>query len=529
MATKALLTLALATASLLANGQACTPPEQTPVVSYPSGTILSDVGSTDMPISTKSNSAKAFAKQGFALIHCFWPNEAIRSFRDATKADPTCAIAWCGLNIALTQPWFDRTEYRAEAEYAIKQAIANIESASEPEQELIRAFRLRAIGKDDRNSDFEKAMETLVQKHFGLDEPRLLWAGLRAQLCMSTSYMPNGDPRGDLEFVAKLIEPVIGRSKSPGAMHYWIHAYEPTQPKLAEKAADDLYRVAKGSPHMVHMAGHIYNRIGRYEDGQKVFQRAREMDEALGRQFKVPPGQAIWQYQHNVVFQGKNLLELARINEAIELSKIDRNLRLEIAARVGDWKNAYDPKRNDAEYVALNNTILARIDLETNNVAAARAKVDTLLPRLSKPEPKGWAKTSHLLNLIDIHEINGLVLAAEGKFEAAIDALRSAVKCFRSLEYEEPVFSTISPFESLGAILIQAKRYDEAVAAYQDGLKERPNSGWLLFGVARAHEEAGRGKEAAQAYKVFLKAWATADKDRPELKRANDFLASVKH
>ena len=522
---KTLTTLALLTASILARGQACTPPEQTSVIAYPSGTILPDVGSTDMPVTSKNRRAVEFAKQGFALIHCFWPNEAIRSFRDATKEDPTCAIAWCGLNIALTQPWFQSNSYKAEAEYAIKQAIAHVDGASAPEQDLIRAFRLRSIGKDDRNSDFEKAMQKVVDTHAKLDEPRLLWAGIRTQLCMGVSYQPNGDPRGDLEFVANLIEPVMKRSKSPGAMHYWIHAYEPSNPLRAEKAADDLRRLAKGSPHMVHMAGHIYNRIGRYEDGQTVFQRAREMDEALGKYFKVPPGQAIWQYQHNVVFQGKNLLELGRINEAIELSKIDRGLRREIAARVGDWQNAYDPKRNDAEYVALNNIILARIDLESGNLSAARAKVDTLLPRLAKPEPSGWAKTSHLLNLIDIYEINGLVLAAEGKFDQAVASLQSAVKAFKAVEYEEPVFSTISPFESLGSILTRAKRYDEAIAAYRDGLTERPNSGWLLYGIARTYEESGKAKEAESAYKGFLKAWATADKDRPEVKRAKEFLA----
>jgi len=95
------------------------------------------------------------------------------------------------------------------------------------------------------------------------------------------------------------------------------------------------------------------------------------------------------------------------------------------------------------------------------------------------------------------------------------------------VEYDEPVNLIQTPYESLGDVLIRAKRYDEAVQVYRDGLKARPNSGWLLFGIGRAHEEAGKTKEAEKAYKVFLKTWATADRDRPEIKRAEGFMAAL--
>ena len=529
MSTKTLFILGLITASTFGRSQGCTPPEQTVVVAYPSGTILPDIGTSDMPISTKSNKAKQLALQGFALIHCYWPNEAIRSFRDAVKEDPTCAIAWCGLNISLTQPWFANASYKAEAEYAIKKAITNIDTVSEPEQDLIRAFRLRAIGKDDRGSEFEKAMQALVDKHPKLDEPRLLWAGIRAQLCMNVNYLPSGDPRMDLEFVVKLIEPVIKRNpKSAGAMHYWIHACEPGTPKRAEKAADDLQRIAKGSPHMVHMAGHLYNRVGRYEDGQRVFARAKEMDEALGKLFGVPPSQAIWQYYHNVSFQALNILELGRINEAIELSKIATHTKFDIANRVGDWKNAFDAKRTDAQGTAMKNAYLARHDLQINDIAAARQKVNDAKVEIEKPEPTNWGRTGFRLLKTSVLESEGMVLAAEGKVDDAIKALQESIRTFKSVEYEEPVDLIQIPHETLGKVLTDAKRYDEAIRAFQDGLKERPNSGWLLFGLAKAHEEAGKKRDAERAYQTFLKAWTTADRDRPEVKHAEAFMDSVR-
>ncbi|MBC8064263.1 MAG: tetratricopeptide repeat protein [Chlorobia bacterium] len=527
MSTKTIASLCLLAGSVIAWGQACKPPAESAVVAYPSGTILPDIGTTDMPVSTKNIKAKELAKQGFALIHCYWPNEAIRSFRDATKLDPTCAIAWCGLNIALTQPWFTRSDFNAEAEYAIKKAIANVESASEAEQDLIRAFRLRSIGKDDRGSEFEKALQSLIDKHPKLDEPRLLWAGIRAQLCMGVNYLPNGDPRTDLEFVIKLVEPVIKRNpKSAGALHYWIHACEPATPKRAEKAADDLQKIAKGSPHMVHMSGHLYNRVGRYEDGQKVFSRAKAMDEELAKKLNVSPGQAIWQYYHNVSFQVMNILELGRIAEATELVKIAKDAKGDIAVRVRDWKNAYDAKRSDPDGLANKNVCLARLDLEMGNVAAARAKIDEAKKEIEKGEPKGRSRTSYRLLATVVKETEGLVLSAEGKTDEAVKALQDSIRAFHTVEYEEPVFLIQIPYETLGQILTHGKRYDDAVKAYEDGLKVRPNSGWLLFGIGKAHEEAGRSKDAEKAYQRFLKAWTTADRDRPEIKHAEEFLAT---
>ena len=105
------------------HGQTCVPPQQSTVVAYPSGTIIAGVGTSDIPVTTKNEKCKTLVKQGFALIHCFWFNEAVRSFRDATKADPGCAIAWCGLNVAENMPWNKRAEYTQEAEYAIKMAV----------------------------------------------------------------------------------------------------------------------------------------------------------------------------------------------------------------------------------------------------------------------------------------------------------------------------------------------------------------------------------------------------------------------
>jgi hypothetical protein len=60
----------------------------------------------------------------------------------------------------------------------------------------------------------------------------------------------------------------------------YIHLIEPTStPERAEKAADTLLNLMPAAGHMIHMASHIYQRIGRYADSMKSNQLAIAADE----------------------------------------------------------------------------------------------------------------------------------------------------------------------------------------------------------------------------------------------------------
>lgn len=178
--------------------------------------------------------------------------------------------------------------------------------------------------------------------------------------------------------------------------------------------------------------------------------------------------------------------------------------------------------------MATQNCYLVRAALDAKDVGMAREKLAEAKKYLDKPEPSNWNRTNYRLLKTLILEAEGLVLAAENNFDPAVAALRESVKTFHTIEYEEPVFLIQTPYESLGNCLIQAQKYDEAVKAFEDGLVARPNSGWILFGIGRAHQEAGKTREADKAYRRFLKTWATADRDRPEIKQAEEFLARTK-
>ena len=108
---------------------------------------------------------------------------------------------------------------------------------------------------------------------------------------------------GTLEAIASL-ERVLSVNRShPGALHYWIHLWEPTKtPERAEQEADRLLPLMPGAGHIIHMPAHIYMRVGRYADAVKANQQAVAADEDYIAQCKAQGMYPLGYYPHNIHF-----------------------------------------------------------------------------------------------------------------------------------------------------------------------------------------------------------------------------------
>ncbi len=58
------------------------------------------LGAFGRKVTTTSASAQEFFDQGLCFLYAFNHDEAIRSFDQATRDDPNCAMAWWGIAIA---------------------------------------------------------------------------------------------------------------------------------------------------------------------------------------------------------------------------------------------------------------------------------------------------------------------------------------------------------------------------------------------------------------------------------------------
>ncbi|MBI1882428.1 MAG: tetratricopeptide repeat protein [Chloroflexi bacterium] len=64
---------------------------------------------------------------------------------------------------------------------------------------------------------------------------------------------------------------------------------------------------------------------------------------------------------------------------------------------------------------------------------------------------------------------------------------------------------------NLGAALLKAGRATEAEAVYREDLRQYPNNGWSLFGLAESLKAQGKTAEAAKVQQQFETAWQYAD------------------
>src|SRR5579872_1619659 len=134
----------------------------------PGAPVFAGLGAHKHPISTQNPKTQMFFDQGVNLMFGFNHAEAIRSFREAARLDPDCAMCWWGMafalgpNINLPMP----DDAVAPAWAALGRAKALAPKASPEERAWIEALAARysADPKADRHAldeAFAKAMGEL--------------------------------------------------------------------------------------------------------------------------------------------------------------------------------------------------------------------------------------------------------------------------------------------------------------------------------------------------------------------------------
>jgi tetratricopeptide (TPR) repeat protein len=107
--------------------------------------------------------------------------------------------------------------------------------------------------------------------------------------------------------------------------------------------------------------------------------------------------------------------------------------------------------------------------------------------------------------------LGGEIDAKAGRFDAAIRRLDRAARLQDGLAYTEPPDWYYPVRHTLGAVLLEAGRPDEAESVYWQDLKKNRENGYALFGLVKSYEAQGRAEDASAAKERFHAAWSDAD------------------
>jgi tetratricopeptide (TPR) repeat protein len=504
---------------------------------------LQNLGDHTFRVRTRHAAAQRFFDQGLKLAYAFNHAEARRASREAARLDPSLAIAYWGQALVLG-PNINAVMAPNEEPHAyelVQQATARIAKASPRERALIEALEKRYSGKAaDRTANdaaYADAMRQ-VQKQFPDDaDVAMLYVESMMDLRPWGYWMPDGRPHEGTAEIVALTERMIARyPKHPGALHMYVHLMEPTSlPEKAEPAADTLLTLMPAAGHMVHMASHIYQRVGRYADAIKSNELAVLADEDYITQCRAQGLYPMAYYPHNVHFlwfaaaaDGQSAVALDSARKVA--SKIDDAVLEEMPLtagfrvvpywafiRFGKWQDmlaAPPPPASSAFLTGAWHYGRGQAFVATGDLTAAErelAALEAVLPHKSLDGGLFSPNTGRAILSIGPAMLAGEIAAARGQFDAAIAHLERAVRLEDSLVYTEPAEWHSPPRLALGAILLEAGRAYEAETVYWEDLKRNRESGWALFGLAQALRAQKKDAQAAIVEARFREAWKRAD------------------
>jgi tetratricopeptide (TPR) repeat protein len=519
------------------NGQALDP-------SKPVAPRLQNLGVHKFPVTTAVPRAQLFISQGVNLAWAFNHAEAARSFSEATRLDPGNPMAYWGHALVLG-PNINASMEAADEPKAlelVKKAQSLAAKATPRERAYITAVAARYTGKpEDRNTAnraFSDAMRTVVNAFPADLDARAILAESLMNLRPWNYWTPDGVPYAETREVITALEYILKRNPNhPGALHLWIHLWEPTDtPERAEAEADRLLTLMPGAGHIVHMPAHIFQRVGRYADVIKANELAAKADEDYITQCRAQGIYPLVYYPHNLHFIWMGAAASGRGTLAVESArKLAGSVPAEALStvpilqgflvvpywamvRFGQWDAILadkgpafaTPYTRGAFSYARAMALVAKDRLPDAEQELARLREFANDPAIKGPTTFS-ANTGVAILRIAPEVVAGELAARRKDWDRALLHLERAVRFEDALTYQEPADWHAPVRQTLGAVLLEAGRADEAEAVFWEDLKKNPENGWALFGLAQAQEAQGKKDQAAATRARFAKAFADAD------------------
>jgi tetratricopeptide (TPR) repeat protein len=563
----------------MADMQPIPPPEQ-----LPPPVKMTGIGNSHIAIKA-SPEVQAWFDQGLSLLHDFWDFESARAFEQAIRIDANCAMCYWGLAEALSMRGGD--EIRPYIDHAIAESERLKSHASAPEKLYIDAARVGlSANSSDRPAEVA-ILRKLVKKSRHDIEARIFLAqavgdgydgngepkpGQKERIAILESVLrdapndsaanhywihamePGNHPERAIPSAALLasLAPASGHMvHMPGHIYYRVGDYVAAEHWFtASMTADETYMREQHisvDDDWNYVHNMMYAIANLMEEG-KLEEANALSDRLAGARGRLSATLYIWSARD----------QMARISR-----------RLPVALRIGDWDAvlALLAQANVAEEAKTTNLRFLASELadfangmkaiDLNDIPASQAASDRMdaglwrfrrdadaaeakkksdagvkkdLAANSKPpaEPVSPdAMVDPLIRALSIAsiELHAGILVAQGKLEEGKKQFALAVSDEKKLGYREPPFYIRPVGENEAAALLRAKDYAGAKAAYEAALKERPNSGFPLYGLARVRELSGDADGARSSYEVFLKAWSGADPKLPEITHARQVVA----
>jgi hypothetical protein len=497
---------------------------------------------------------RASFNRGVALMHDFWYDEAERQFKRIEAKDPACAMAHWGAALSIYHQIWDRPDAdtmakgRAEMEQAQK-----ITAKTAREREYIAAAaRFYRAGPEEYQSRVEAysaAMKTLYEHY-----PRDTDAGAFYALSLLAAEAPDDTSLAAEHKALEVLNPLFARHPDhPGLAHYIIHACD--TPSLAAQGLEAAKRygdIAPAGAHAVHMPGHIFSRLGMWQDDIRdnlasvaAVHAAEKRHESDGMDQWHSDDFLIYAYlQSGQEGRARQLVEEARTDMAHYESMPDMSSGFMrsmfpyyrnkfpafYALETRDWRSAaalepvatQDPENGFVTYWAraVAHGHLHEADAARADLAAYQSLVEAVKKGKNAYIVEGVASK------IRVSELQAWAAFAAGDEPAALASMREASDLQDKVGQGEV---DIPAREMLADILLEFHHPDQALVEYQKSLALSPKRFNGLFNAGMAAEALGDQAKAQGFYAELLQSTDNGSQSaRAEFEHVRSFVSAAK-
>jgi tetratricopeptide (TPR) repeat protein len=518
--------------------------------SIPGGERL---GTVDFPVSCSSEIQAQF-NRGVALEHDFWYTEAQPQFERIVKADPACAMAHWGIAMSVFHEIWGRPDDATMA-FGWREMLAAKKHPAKTERERQYIDALAIFYRPDkreylaRAGDYATAMGALYRQH-----PEDVDAGSFYALALLASASPRDTSLSANRNAMAVLAPLFQKFPDhPGVVHYIIHACD--TPALAPDglaAARRYGEIASSGPHAVHMPGHIFARLGMWQEdidanvgsveASKVAEAHHEsgaMDQFHSDDFLLyaylqagrdaeaegiltESAATIDHFEHMPNMAGSYMVNMFPFFRTEYPTIYDLEMRDWHAAAALEPVTGASPETQKQTYWTraiahghLRQTQEARTDL---------AAYDALVEKIRKGK-NAWSVDSAGAQ-IGRKEMLAWAAFAADDIAQALKEMREAAELQDKAGQGEV---DIPAREMLADMLLESGNARDALAEYKLALELSPNRFNGLYSAGLAAEKLGDKGQAASYYAALLKSTDNgAHSTRPELDHVKTFMASAR-
>lgn len=528
----------------------CGMPEVLDKTWYSSGKkapLFSKLEGIHFPVSTNNPEAQQYFNQGLMLSFAFNHAEAGRSFFEAARQDSTCAMCWWGFAYVLGPNYnagMEKDNFQ-RAYDALQKAKSYSASCTQKEKDLIEALTHRysndtTIARPVLDSAYATAMRGVYKKYTADVNVAALFAESLMDLNPWNLYKKDGTIQPWTPEILSVLEKCLQTEpRHAGANHFYIHATEMSQHAEKALASANLLRdLVPGAGHLVHMPSHTYIRIGKYHEGVVANQKAVLVDSLYMEACHAQGVYPLAYYPHNYHFISACATLCGESKVAMIGANATSNHSHKKLMRDPDWATLQ-------HYYAIPWFVEVKLGLWNDILHSAAPEKDLKYPSVIWHYAQGMAMLSqnkipdakkHLLEMkaimtdttlknltiwginsiydicvIASKTLDGEINAKEKNYPVAITLLLEAVEQEDALNYDEPPDWFFSMRHHLGAVLIEAGKYQEAIKVYDEDLKTYRENGWALTGLMHCYEKLGDKEKYDETKIRFEEAWKHAD------------------